>query len=85
MFLKILIENILWILLLVVGVTQVIWPLIRRRPLFPLFRRSTALKGEIVELEEQLREEKLEDEAETLRKQLEEKRKAAATPEETKQ
>jgi len=72
MFLLALLQFILLVVLLVFGITQVIVPLLQRRPLFPLFRaRRAALEGEIVELEEQIREEKLDDEAEALRKQLE--------------
>jgi len=86
MFLLILLEWIFWILLLLFMVTQVIIPLVQKRPLFPLFRaRSTTLQGEIVELNEQIREEKLDDEAQALRDRLEALRKAPEVLDKTKQ
>lgn len=55
-------------------VSQVLIPLVQRRPLFPLFRRVTALEGKVLELQEEVREEELVDTVEALEKQLAEKR-----------
>jgi len=77
MFLLILLQWVFWVLLLAFGITQVILPLIQKRPLFPLFRaRRVELETEIVELNEQIREEVLDDEAQALRDRLEALRKA---------
>lgn len=79
-------EFVFWALFLVCMVTQVIIPLLQKRPLFPLFRaRSAALQGEIVELNEQIREEVLDDEAQALRDRLEALRKAPEVLDKAKQ
>lgn len=86
MFLMVLLQFVFWVLLVLLAVTQVIMPLVQKRALFPLFRaRRSTLEGEIVELNEQIREENLADEAEMLRKRLEEMRKADATTPQEKQ
>jgi len=54
--------------------TQAVIPLMRKRPLFPLFRRGAKLEGEVIELQEQVREEELADKVEALQEKLEEKR-----------
>ena len=68
---------VLWILdlllvatVLLVGVTQLLIPLLRGRPIFPIFRRDRSLMNELAEANADLEQARLE-------RELEEKRRAA--------
>jgi hypothetical protein len=55
---------------LLVAVTQLLIPLLRGRPVFPIFRRERRLASELAEAESELEQARLE-------RQVEEKRRAA--------
>jgi len=54
---KLLIDWVLTLTIIVVGTTQVIWPLWRNRPLFPLVRPRAELEAAQAEAQEEVDEE----------------------------
>ena len=69
---------VLWLLdllfvatVLIVGVTQLVIPILRGRPIFPIFRRERMLVSEIAEAEADLEQAKLERRLEDTRREAE--------------
>lgn len=56
MIIFVLLEFVFIAIALLIIVTQVLVPLYKNRPLFPLFRKETKIKNQIVELEQSLHE-----------------------------
>lgn len=54
--------------LVLIFVTQVLWPLLRGRPLFPIFRKQTSLEMAITKERQRLHEEGLESHLSDLKK-----------------
>lgn len=55
-----LIEALILLVLFVVGLTQVILPILNSRPIFPIFRKRAKLESRVVDLNERKDEAKLE-------------------------
>ena len=65
--LSIIVEVLIVTLFTAAMATQVVWPIIRGTPMFPLFRRERRLRHEIAEVEQTHIEEDLETELRRMR------------------
>ena len=74
MLVLVLLDLLLVATVVLVGVTQLLIPLLRGRPIFPIFRRERILVSEIAEAEADLEQAKLERRLEETRRQAEELR-----------
>ena len=74
MLVLVLLDLLLVATVILVGVTQLLIPLLRGRPIFPIFRRERILVSEIAEAEADLEQAKLERRLEETRRRAEDLR-----------
>jgi hypothetical protein len=70
MFLLAILEVVFIVVLVVFGLTQVVIPIISRKPLFPLFHRHTKLEGELEDLKEEKELDELRDRIDAAREHV---------------